>query len=163
MRSLPLAIAFILAATATTVTGFQVGPGGGGSPGGGGEPAVNWKFTHPEDGMECYSDVVCIGTGPVDSMGTNSVYSYDNQIAGGVYASELTLQVSVLVETDPGIDWVGTTWSQTGTYYATIMPALYSLNLGLLTLTGSGATGGEVNTLAQVGGGQGVLFSIVEP
>ena len=164
MRFLPVSIVLFLAITSTSVTGFQPFPPGGGPPPPPPEEAVPyWAFTHPEDGMECYSDVVFIGTGPRDSLGLLSVYSYDNQFPQGVYPGELDLQVSAVVSTDPGVDWVGPTWTQQGTYCATVMPANESLNMATLSLDSPGATGADVYTLTQVGDGECVLFSIVNP
>lgn len=178
MKLLPLMMAIVLAVTSTAVTAFQPGPagigpprgggggtpgGGGGTPGGGGGESQPWKFSHPEDGMQCYSEVDFVGVGPQNSVGGLALYSYDNQTPNGVYASELTLQIAVLVDTDPGIDWVGPSWALEGSYYATIMPALSSLNMALLSLTNQGAVSGDVYTLVQVNSGQGVQFSVVNP
>ena len=168
MRLLFLTVAILFAVTTSTANGFQLAslspapnPGGGG-----GTPALTWKFTHPLDGMQCFGNVLFAGTGPNSDAGGLSVYSYTNTIPGGVLASELQLQISVIVDTDPGIDWTGPIYEQVGENYATIMPALGVPNIGLLSLVGGGGFGGtgtDVSTLTSLNGGQGVLFGIVEP
>jgi hypothetical protein len=112
--------------------------------------------------MEVYGDVLFIGTGPADNSGALSVYSY----TGGVYPNELQMQISVLVDTAPGTDWVGPIYDSVGDGYATIMPAIGTPNTGLLSLVnGQGAIGSSVDlgTLALLGGGEGVLFRILAP
>ncbi len=168
MRYLFLTVAILFAVTTSSANGFQLpslnpapNPGGGG-----GTPTVPWKFTQPVDGMQCYGNVLFAGTGPNSDSGGLSVYSYTNTIPGGVLASELQLQISVIVDTDPGIDWTGPIYEQVGESYATIMPALGTPNIGLLSLVGDGGFGGtgtDVGTLTSLNGGQGVLFRILEP
>lgn len=78
----------------------------------------------------------------------------------------MQLQISVIVDTDPGTDWVGPVYGTPGESFATIMPAVGAPNVGLLTLiTGGGysGTGVDLGTLSMLGGGDSVLFSIVEP
>jgi hypothetical protein len=127
-------------------------------------PQIPWEFTSPDDGMSSYGEVVFTGTGPNDSVGALSVYSYSNSTEGGVLGSEVQLQMTVLVDTDPGIDWVGPVYGTPGEGYATIMPAVGAPNVGLLTLIEGGGysgTGVDLGTLALLGGGDSVLFNII--
>lgn len=116
--------------------------------------------------MESFEGVIFAGTGPNDSIGALSVYSYSNSTLGNVYGSEVQLQLAVLVDTDPGIDWSGPAYSEPGEGYATIMPAVGSPNVGLLALIegdGYGGAGVDLSTLALLGGGDSVLFKVIEP
>jgi len=82
-----------------------------------------------------------------------------------VLASEVQLQMTVLVDTDPGIDWVGPVYGTPGESYATIMPAVGAPHVGLLSLVEGGGyagTGVDLGTLSMLGGGDSVLFRIVE-
>ncbi len=175
MRFLLLTSAILFAVTTSSANAFQLIPppspgipgGGGGVGGGGGTPPVPWRFTSPEDGAESYGNVLFSGTGPDSDLGGLSVYSYNNTIFGDVYASELQLQIGVIVDTDPGVDWMGPTYDQIGEGYATIMPALGTPNMTLLPLVDGGGTGGtggiDIDTLVTVSGGDGVLFRILQP
>jgi hypothetical protein len=128
-------------------------------------PPTNWEFTSPDDGMESYGEVVFSGTGPADSIGGLSIYSYSNSTPGTVLGSEVQLQMAVLVDTDPGTDWVGPIYGTPGTSYATIMPAVGVPNVSLLTLIAGGGYAGisiDLGTLSLIGGGDSVLFNIVE-
>lgn len=154
MRSLVLKVAILFAVTTTSAIGFQATPGEGGG------PAVPWRFTDPVDGKECQGAVLFAGTGPNSQLGGLSVYSYTDTVPGEVVASELQLQMAVIVTTDPGVEWVGPIYEQVGENYATIMPALGTLNLMLLSLDGDEI---GISTLVSLSGGQGVLFRIVEP
>ena len=110
--------------------------------------------------------MVFAGTGPLNSIGALSVYSYSNSTEGNVYGSEVQLQVSILVDTDPGTDWSGPAYSEPGEGYATIMPAVGAPNAGLLALIegdGYGGAGVDLSTLALLGGGDSVLFKVIAP
>lgn len=161
MRFLLLKIVILLAVTTSAANGIHAAPqppgDGPGNPGGG---AVPWRFGSPEDGMEYFGSVLFAGTGPVSDFGGLSVYSYTNTIPGDVYPSELQLQMAAIVDTDPGIDWVGPIYEQVGDSYATIMPALGSLDITLLQLDGDEI---GTSTLVSLSGGQAVLFRILEP
>ena len=67
----------------------------------------SWEFSSPDDGTENFGAVVFAGIGPLSSIGALSVYSYSNSTLGSVLGSEVQLQVSVLVDTDPGTTWAG--------------------------------------------------------
>ncbi len=169
MKYLTLTLAFMLVLYTSPAIAYQSGsedPGsedpGTGDPG----TSTTWTFTSPDDGSENYGEVLFAGTGPTDSLGALSVYSYSNSSAGTVLAFELQLQMSVIVDTDPGIDWVGPVFGTPGESYATIMPAVGAPNVGLLTMLGHGGVAGvgvDLVTLALLGGGDSVLFRIVEP
>lgn len=162
MRFLFPTVAIVFAITTSSANGFQPPPPDPDPDG----TAVPWRFSHPDDGMECFGNVLFAGTGPVSDWGGLSVYSYTNTIPGDIYASELQLQIAVIVDTDPGVDWVGPIYQQVGESYATIMPALGTPNITLLSLVGGGGYGGEetsVGTLTSLNGGQGVLFRILDP
>ena len=155
MRFLLLKVAILFAVTTASANVSQAQPP---NPGGGG--AVPWTFSSPTDGMQCFGSVLFAGTGPVSDVGGLAIYSYTNTIPGDVYPSELQLQMSVIVSTDPGVDWVGPIYEQIGESYATIMPALGSINLTLLALDGDEI---GTSTLVSLGGGDAVLFRINEP
>jgi len=166
MRVLVIKVVILFAVTTSAANGVQAAPpasdpGSTGGSGGGGT-AVPWRFTHPDDGMECSGSVLFAGTGPDSDLGGLSVYSYTNTVPGQVVASELQLQITVIVETDPGVDWVGPIYKRVGESYATIMPALATPNITLLSLGGGGAQT-DVGTVTSLNGGQGVLFRITAP
>ncbi|MBC7966867.1 MAG: hypothetical protein H7Z17_13195 [Fuerstia sp.] len=171
MRLLFLTSAILFAVTTSSLDAFQMAPPpspdlpGGGS--GSDVPPVPWRFTEPEDGSESFGNVLFSGTGPESDLGGLSIYSYHNTYFGDVYASELQLQIGVIVDTDPGVEWMGPAYNQLGEGYATIMPALGTPNMTLLPLVEGGGTGGtggiEINTLVLVSGGDGVLFRVLQP
>ena len=166
MRVLLLKVVILFAVTTSSANGVQAAPTapdpGDSGGGGGGGASVPWRFTHPDDGMECFGSVLFAGTGPNSDLGGLSVYSYTNTVPGQVVASELQLQIAVIVDTDPGVDWVGPVYERVGESYATIMPALGIPNITLLSLVGGGAQT-DVGTVANLNGGQGVLFRITAP
>ena len=173
MKILSHFLAALIVVTTSSANGFQTGPptnpptGGtpmgdpptGGTPTTGGGTPMPWIFTHPDDGMEAIGDISFIGTGPEDSIGTLSIYSYTNVTSGGVYANELQLEVSVIVDTDPGIDWVGPVYTHEGDGCAIVLPVLGAINIGLITMTGG--TGIDLASLALTYGGDAVLFHIL--
>lgn len=173
MRLLSLSMAVLLAATMTSASLYHMSYGSMSSsgmqpppptpPGGGTSGPVDWKFSSPANGSECFGSVVFMGTGPQSSTGGLAVYSYDNQIPGTVQPSELTLQIAMLVDTDPGIDWIGSTWNLTGSYCATILPATGTINMALLGLLGPTDPGNDVYTLTMVNSGDTVEFTVVNP
>jgi len=179
MKYVTLALAVILVLYTSPAMAYQLGSGGlpgstppGSTPPGSTPPSSNnaapvpWAFTSPEDGADGFGSIFFAGTGPVDSAGALSVYSYSNTTIGTVTASEVQLQFAVIVHTDPGIDWVGPTYGAAGEGYATIMPAVGAPNVGLLTLVQGGGysgTGIDLGTLTMIGGGDSVLFRIVGP
>ena len=177
MRFLSLQVAVMLAVTASSVDGYQIGPVGpptsgrptAGTPttgGSGGGSSVPWRFTHPENGTESSGNVVFMGTGPALRSGGLSVYSYHNAGLGGVFPSEVQLQIAVVIQTTPGVDWVGPAYSQVGDGFATIGSAIGTPNIGFLSFVQGGGyagSGNDLNTLIMLNGGQGALFRILEP
>lgn len=158
MRFLLLKVAILIAVTTTSANGLKAQPP---TPDGGGSgQAIPWEFGSPLDGMQAHGSVLFAGTGPVSDVGGLSIYSYSNTIPGDVYPSELQLQIGVIVSTDPGVDWVGPIYQQIGESYATIMPALGTINITLLALEGDEI---GTSTLVSLGGGDSVLFRIIEP
>lgn len=122
-----------------------------------------WTFAYPGDGDTCYGTVPFFGSGDSDEIGTLMVFSYNDTIPGGIYPSELSLELSVTVSTYSSSTWSYTTLVPEGTWFAAVFSADFGSGQNLPFPTGDPADPeNDVNNLLAAIGGDGVVFTLQE-
>jgi hypothetical protein len=117
----------------------------------------HWSFSYPTDGTIAYESVVHLGSGPTNRFGSVFMYYYNNTVSGGVYASELSLETVVNVDTYTSETWATPENNNFGEWYSVV---LGDDVLGDGNPIDSAEAETDVDSLVTGMGGDGVAFFI---